>query len=325
MAITRKDIAASLEYGVRTGFTVGANNYQPIRSPFVREYPSDGASETYADFGSSPWPTQNAGKAGAGGTNSENDAVKVGQITGGQQIQLLGGHERAIQIFNLDWEIAFGITHNAIDDNRVGNLEVWARSAGFRFEQHKDYLAFDALNNGAATTSYGACYDGLSFFNDSHYDPGASYTTTQDNSYAVALGIDNFETVKVAGAKFLDDRGQPIGVDHRLLIVPPDLERIGRNIVQNTETYDTANREMNPYAGNTRLIVSKGSWVDTTAWYLIDDGMEEKPLGMQVRKAPAMTFWDDESAGDGGVRYFKYHARYAVFYGDWRLALQGNT
>ena len=49
--ITRKDIAAHLEYGVRSGFLNGRKQYTPLRTPFVREVTSAGAFETYADMG----------------------------------------------------------------------------------------------------------------------------------------------------------------------------------------------------------------------------------------------------------------------------------
>ena len=57
--ITRKDIAAHLEYGVRSGFLNGRKLYTPLRAPFVREVTSAGAFETYADMGDPPWPVQN--------------------------------------------------------------------------------------------------------------------------------------------------------------------------------------------------------------------------------------------------------------------------
>lgn len=322
--ITRSDIAAHLERSVRVGFLAGGKEYRPLRSPFVREVPSDGAFESYADMGMLPWPIQNAGMMGAGGTDSRTGATVTNRMSGGRQITIIGGQEKSMIVYNTDWEIAIGIEHNAIDDDKVGDLEAWARGAASNFEKHKDYLAFSALNSGAAST-YGNAYDGLTFFNDSHVDKSAEYQTTQDNSYAVALSLDNFQTVKIAASKFLDDRGQPVGFNHNLLIVPPDLEYMAAQITLNREAYDTGNREMNPYAGSVRSIIAPGGWLDSTAWFLIDGSQPQKPLNLQVRKQPSLIIWDEESQGGGGVRYYKWHARYSVFYGDWRLAVMGNT
>ena len=324
MAISRKDIAAHLERMVRTGFLLGSKTFTPMRSAFVREVTSDGSFEDYADMGNVPWPVQNAGKQGAGGLHGETGAVKVGLSNEGRSIRIVGGNERAVRVYNVDYEIAVGIFHNAIDDDRAGDLEGWACGAAVNFERHKDYLSFSALNSGDGAT-YGNGYDNLTFFNNAHIDPGAEYQTGQDNLFALALSLNNFETVKVASAKFLDDRGQPIGFNHNLLIVPPDLERIAAQISANREDYATADRSINPYAGSVRHLVAPGGWLDTSAWFVIDTSMPEKPVNLQNRKNPELIIWDDETQGGGGVRYFKWHARYQVFYGDWRLAVMGNT
>ena len=325
MAIQRQDFAQHLEQGVRIGFTIGVQDYTPLREPFTRFQPSDGSHEDYADMGAPPWPIQNAGKQGDGGTVDETGVVKVNIVNAGQNIKIVTAEERGMRIINLDWEMAIGISHNLIDDDRTGQIVEWAQNAGINSEKHKDFLAFDALNSGAANTNYGDAYDDLSFFNDSHVDTGAEYRTVQDNSYSLALSMDNFETVQVAGAKFLDSRGQPAGTSHNLLIVPNDLKRTARQITGSILDPGTANEAINPYAGETRLIVSPGTWLDSTAWFMIDDTLAAKPLNLQVRKDNELVIWDDEEMGDGGVRYYKWHARYSMFYGDWRLALQGRS
>lgn len=323
--IERQDIAVHLEQGVKTEFLLGFKSYAPKRSPFCGEKPSDGAFEIYTEMGSPPWPTQNAGKPGPGGTDARTGVPAVNTIDGGQQVTVLGGIEKGLIVRNIDWEITTGMTHNAINDDRVGDLLSWANSSGAQFEKHKDYESFNALNAGESTASYGAGYDGLSFFNDAHVDPGASYTTTQDNKLATAFSADNFKAARIAAAKFRDDIGQPVGLSHNLLVVPVDLEWEAMQITRNPQVYGNTDLDINPYAGVVRALVAPGGWLDTTAWYLIDDSMPIKPLYLQVRKNPSLVMWDDEKAGDGGMRYFKFHARYTVFYGDWRLAIQGNT
>ena len=323
--ITRTDIAAHLESAVRTNFFLGMGEYSPLRAPFCGNQDSDGAFEVYADMGAAPWPVQNAGTLGSGGVDDRTGLVTINKMTAGGSVQIVGGEEKGIMVYNVDWEIGIGITHNSIDDNKAGDLESWAREAGQNFEKHKDYLAFDFLNNAEGVSSYGPGYDNLSFFNDSHKDPGAEYQTTQDNKYAVALSLDNFRTVKVAASKFLDGRGKPSGLNHNLLIVPSDLEYEAAQIATNREAYDTANREINPYAGSLTSIVAPGAWLDSSAWFLIDSSQAKKPLFIQDRKDAELKTVDNELEGDGGHRYFIFHARYAIGSGDWRLAIQGNT
>src|SRR3972149_11524330 len=104
--ITRKDIAAHLEAGVRTGFLQGRTVYQPLRGPFVQERPSDGAFQDYADMGASPWPQQGAGKQGPGGVHGETGAPKGNQPTAGLSITIVGGAERSLRVYNVDWYVA---------------------------------------------------------------------------------------------------------------------------------------------------------------------------------------------------------------------------
>ena len=321
--ITRTDILAHLERNIRTGFLLGRSDYTPLRSAFMGSRPSDGAFEDYADMGTVPWPRQNAGVQGDAGLDARTGAVQVGAIGAGGPVQIIGAPEQSMRIYNVDWEIGIGITHNAIDDDQAGDLEGWARSARAQFERHMDFVAFDMLNNGASGATYGNGYDQLSFFNDAHIDPGAEYQTGQDNSFALALSLDNFETVKVASSKFLDDRGQPFGLNHNLLIVPADLEYLAFNITKNQQAQDTSNRELNPYAGY-NMIVAPGAWLDSTSWFLLDPSLPQKPLYMQERQAPELVMVDDETQGSG-VRYFFWRARYNGFYGDWRTASMGNT
>lgn len=322
--ITRKDILAHLEQSVRTGFTLGMRQYNPMRAAFCQDIPSSKAFEIFTDFGTPPWPNQNGGKLGSGGTDARTGAQVTGNIQAGQNVQILGGQERSVMVYPVDWEVTVGVTHNAIDDDQVGDLEAWARSAAVQFQKHRDYLAFSALNAGDAAT-YGIVYDGLYLFSNSHADPGAEYSTVQDNLYGLTLSLDNFRTVKIAASKFLDDRGIPVGLNHRLLIVPPDLEYEAAQIANNRDAYDTANREMNPYAGNVRFMVAPGGWLDATSWYLLDDTAPVKPINLVNRKEPQLAIWDVEENGDGGTRYYKWHARYNVFYGDWRVAIMGNS
>lgn len=324
MTITRKDIAAHLEYGVRSGFLNGRREYTPLRTPFVREVTSAGAFETYADMGAHPWPVQNAGKEGNGGTDSRTGAPQVNQMNAGGPITVLGAEDRSMIVYNVDWEIAIAVEHNAIDDDRTGQLEDWARDAGMNFEKFLDYKAFDALNQGESTTAYGATFDGLSFFNDSHVYPGATYATAQDNKHALDLNLDNFETVVTTAAGYRDSKGVPLGFNYNLLVVAPGNAREAAQITGNPLNSGTANNEINPYSGLVRAVVAPGGWLDSSAWFVLDVSQTQKPLTLQIRKRPELTVWDDETQGSG-IRYFKWHMRGAISYGNWALALQGNS
>ena len=191
--ITRTDILSHLEHNARTGALMGTKDYESKRAPFTREHSSDGNAEQYADMGAVPFPRNNAGKQGDGGTDARTGATKVNSMNSGENVTMVGGEERGMRVVNRELE-------------------------------------------------------------------------------------------------------------------------------------GTGNRDANPYAGNTRILIAPGGYLDSTAWFAVDDSLAmSKPINLQIRKQPTLETFDDLTAGDGGVRYFKYHARYTVFYGDWRLCLQGNT
>lgn len=322
--ITRKDILAHLERDMRLGFAKGQDGYVAKRGAFVEEMDSDRAYEVFADLGATPWPVQNGGRLGSGGVDDRTEAEVTGGIHAGGEVQVGDFPERKIMLYPVDWEVLIDITHNAIDDDATGDVKRKAESAAIRFEQHMDWVCFNALNGGDGTT-WGKGYDGQNLFSASHTDPGASYQTAQNNLGTSTLSLDNLKTIKIAASKLLDNTGQPMGLQHNLLIVPTDLEWEAGQITSNPMAYDTANNEKNPYAGQMQSLVAPGGYMDTTAWVLIDNSSIERPLFLVKRKVPTMSFTDNELAGDGGVRTYKWHARYNLAYGDWRLAYMGKS
>jgi phage major head subunit gpT-like protein len=231
--------------------------------------------------------------------------------------------EKSITVKPQDWYLTVFLSQNAIDDDQTGQLEMKARQAGRNFDKHINNRVFTLLNGGDSDT-YGLCYDGQHFFDSDHVDEGGDYQTNQDNENTLALSLDNFETVEVAAQQFRDDQGEYVSYNYDLLVCNPSLRRTGFNIVGNPEAYDTANRARNPYAGRYDLLTAPQ--LDSTAWYLIASGEEIKPLLVVMRKSPTINAaWFDPQQEEGGIYYWQWHARYEIYYGDWRLAVQGNT
>jgi phage major head subunit gpT-like protein len=231
--------------------------------------------------------------------------------------------EKSIIAKARNWNVTVGVSYNAVQDDQTGNLEPKVKAAGENFDAHMNKLIFSALNAGDGTT-YGSCYDGLEMFDASHIDKGAHYQTAQSNLPALALSLDNFTTVLVAAQNFVDDQGNYTSHNYDTLIVPPAYNYLATQITGNARAYDTANQEMNPYAGMKPPIVSP--WLDSTAWILAATSGTQKPIYLCNREAPALqSAWFDPLGPDGGVYYFKFYSRYTVVYGDWRLATLGHS
>lgn len=294
------NVPKHLVAGARTGFLTAMRAANLPYQRVAMTVQMDGKSMDLVDLGGAPMPVKS---------------------TTGREIQ--GMIEKSISIEPEDWEIIVWISQNAIDDDRTGTLERKVRAAGANFPRHINKRVFEVLNGGDGT-AYGLCYDGQEFFDSDHVDDGADYQVEQDNEYALALSMDNFETVLVAAQQFVNDQGVYTEYQYDLLVVPPALERTAAQICANEWAYDTANRERNPYDGRVQYITTP--YYDATAWHLIASNEGIKPILVAMRKMPALQdAWFDPLQPDGGRHYFKYFARYEMYYGDWRLAVQGNT
>jgi phage major head subunit gpT-like protein len=294
------NVPKHLVVGARTGF-LSAMRAAPAQYPRVATVINMGSKRVdLVDLGAAPMPK-----------NSRTGVTVQDMI------------ERTLQIEAAEWDITVWVSRNSIEDDQTGTLERKVRSAGQNFPRHMDQRVFKVLNAGDGTT-YGSCYNGNSFFNNSHIDAGAAYQTAQDNLYGLSLSLDNFETVRVAAMQLRDDQGEFVGYQHNLIICHPSNEREAAQIANNPDAYDTTNRELNPYAGRIDYILTPE--FDTTAWVLAAEDEPIKPIIIALREDPFLQdTWFDPEQPDGGRYYFKFYARYEMYYGDWRTALMGNS
>jgi phage major head subunit gpT-like protein len=288
-----------LEVAARTGVLVAPERPAMGWRQVAMEIDLTAASTTLVDLGGIPYPTQNP-----------------------QVVQSI--IEKGLTVEPEDWYLTVSLSQNLIDDDQTGSVYSKFRSVQESFDRHVEERVFTVLNAGDGQT-YGAAYDGQDFFDSDHKDIGAEYTTNQDNENALALSLDNFETVHNSAQLFRNDRGKFTNYMYDLLVVHPSLRRIAVQITGNANAYDTGNQETNPYSGMLKAPLTS-PWLDSTAWYLIASSERVKPLFVAVRKRPTLIdIKFDGQQENGGLHYFTYHARNVIGYGDWRLAAQGNT
>lgn len=286
-----------LVVGARSGFLTGMAEIQAPWRQIAGVIDMGSQSITIADVGGAPMPLED--------------------VDGAIKQELL---ERAVTVKARNWHITIPVSYNAVKDQQTGEaFERKIRGAAENFNRHINKLVMLALDDGTGTT-YGAAYDALSFFNDSHLNNG----TTYDNNFALTLSLANFETNLSLARLFTDESGEYTDFMYDLMLVPPALEREAAQICDNREDDSTANRAVNPWAGKFRYIVSP--YLDSTAWVVIASGHAQKPLYVAMREQPSLQeAWFNPEGPDGGTYNFKFYGRYNVVYGDPRLAFLGNT
>lgn len=301
---TSGNVPKHLVVGARTGFLTSLRE-NAGRWPWQRlamQLNMDAKSIDLVDLGATPMPVEN------------RTGIVVQDFI-----------EKTKAVTPTSWDITVSLSYNAAQDDQTGNLMRRCRQAGRNFQRHANKRVITVLNGGDGTT-YGLCYDGQEFFDSDHVDKGADYQTNQDNENALALSLDNFETVWNASQLFRDDQGEFTEYEYDLLVCHTSLYRVGKNIVENMWAYDTANREANVFADRLTSPLITNPNLDSTAWYLAASSEEIKPLILAMREQPGLQeSWFDPTAADGGRYYFKFYARYEVHYADWRLINQGNT
>jgi len=294
------NVPQHLVVAARTGFLTTAVPAVPAYAPIATTLDMTAKSIDLVDLGGAPMPLRNRGR-----------------------MQVQDFIEKKLTVTPLDWDITVYISHNAVQDDQTGELDRKVRAAGDNFQRHIAQQAFQALNDGDATTNFGAAYDGGAFFANAHVDKGAAYVTGQDNLNNDTLSLANFTTGYVAAQKTRDDQGNFTQFNYDLLVVPPDLAATAYQISRvpgGSETTTNAN----PYAGIIKYSVAPQ--LDTTAWILVASNENTKPIIIAMREKPNLqSAWFDPESPDGGRFYFKFYARYNHFYGDWRLALMGHT
>lgn len=294
------NVPEHLVVGAKTGFLTALNTVEMPWQRIAGTINMDARSVEVVDLGAAPMPVEDRG--------------------GGPLQDFI---EKSLEVKAKSWDIKVGISYNAVKDDQTASLERKVRSAAENFQRHMNNLVFKAVDGGDGST-YGLCYDGQYFFDNDHTDKGASYSTAQDNLFALTLSLDNFRTNLQLARLFKDDQGEYTEHNYDLLVVPPALEYEAAQICGNPRAYDTANQENNPYSGRFNYIVS--AQLATTAWACFASSQPEKPLYLAIREQPNMQdSWFDPDGPDGGMYYFKFFARYNVMFGDWRLGFLGNS
>lgn len=254
------------------------------------------------------------------------DSPQVREFLGARQAKSLG--TRSWAIVNRNWEATIELNKYDLDDDLDGTIAAAqnrAMSLGEEFAYHEDSLMAATLEAGGAS----ACYNGQNFFSATHpIDPDNAAAGTFSNTLGAgnALAIDKFGLAKTRFQRFKRENGMPMpGVQQLALIVPPELEVTGRQILQAEYlvpgtafgAIGAGGASKNIFFGAAVLQVNP-YLTSTTKWYLAAVGGRMKPLIFQRRQAPNLVRKDqatDDNVVERNVYLYAADARYNASYG----------
>jgi hypothetical protein len=161
-------------------------------------------------------------------------------------------------------------------------------------KQRREILAADILNNGFANT--GA--DGVVLFATNHpYKSGGTYSNTL--AAQADLSAQSLKDLITVMEKTTDAGGSPIQLIAKKLIVSSDNRWAAKVILKSGDDPTTANRSINPLAGEGITSVVNHYLTDTDAWFLQAD---QHGMLFFNRQSPKIEADDDFDSGDAKLK-----------------------
>lgn len=218
-------------------------------------------------------------------------------------------------IDNDHYEGTLKINKDQVEDNDLAGFYPMAERLGRAAGKHPDALMATLIEAGFAT----ACYDGEYFFDTDHPGPSGN----QSNKGTTALSATSYATARAAMGNYVNDAGKKLGIVPDLLVVPPALETVGRQILNADYISVTGgSTESNVWKGSADLLVVP-ELADANNWYLFATKQLMPALIYQARKDPVITprvamtddnvFWMNEFVWGVDMRG-------AAGYGAWQCA-----
>lgn len=239
------------------------------------------------------------------------------QWLGPRTLQNVTAHSYTLD--NESFELSVAVQREDYEDSNLGTYAPLMADMGRAARKWPDQLATAALQGGVVNLGF----DGLPFFSAAH--PLAPVFGVQSNNFpATALTPANYATVRENMASYLGEDDTPLGVMPNLLVVPPQLERQAREILQASIIANAAGTAgiSNVLTGSADLIVVPELAGQPTTWYLADTSKAMRGLVFQLRKAPELV---SKAASEDDNVFFDRQliwgvdSRGAVGYGPWFL------
>ena len=214
--------------------------------------------------------------------------------------------------------LAFAITEEAMEDELYSTLGSKMARALARSMQHtKNVKGANILNNGFSASYPGG--DGVALFSTAHpLKVGSNGSNTL--ATAADLSETSLEDLLILSGKFEDDRGLPVPVSCKKLIVPTELQFVATRLLSGPADMrvGTADREINAIKtmGLLNGVAVNRFLTDPDAFFITTDC----PDGLKFIERVSLKKGMEGDFESGNMRY-KARERYACGFSDWRGAV----
>lgn len=178
-----------------------------------------------------------------------------------------------------------------------------ARGGRARVEQN----AADVLNNGFTNTGY----DGKALFANDHPLRGNAGGTC-GNLASGALADATLKSALILARSQVDDAGIKIQCKPTKLIIPPDLEYTGIEVLQSQQKSGTDLNDINSVRGRLKLVIMD-YLTSATAWFLQDPQFDNLIFWWRVRPE-----FNRERNFDTHIQKYSGYMRCSQGYSEWR-------
>lgn len=236
------------------------------------------------------FPTYNSKKA------QEEDVLSIGfgpapNRGEGAPIEFDSGGEAWSQVyFHEEVAMGFLITQRAIEDGLYGNLGAkYSRQLARAFKESKEIKHADIFNRSVNTSYPGG--DGKPLLATDHPLAGGG-TWSNKLSTPADFAEASLEAILIQARKNVDERGIPIRLNPKGLVLPPDLEFESVRLLRSEYRPAT---DLNDVNAINRLSIFKKDphiltrLVDTDAWYVLTDVAEGLKHFDRIKLSTKMT------------------------------------
>lgn len=207
---------------------------------------------------------------------------------------------------HLTYALAVRSSKELYDDDKYGIIKK-APVALARSERYtKEMVGFNIFNQGFSNNVTTA--DGVSLFNNQHplgggpaatnVGPGLTNVISAAGTYPnrpstdIDLSVTALQIATNQFERLVDGQGLPITIRPRLLVIPPELKFIARELLGSSGKPGTGDNDINSLIGEDLSFMVSHYTTSQGAWWLLAD-KKYTYLKYYMRQAPKMSYDDD--------------------------------